>query len=1249
MIEVEVNHIKRFSAGQLVELLRRLLNAEALAKGIGPYGVHVPANITVADGGEDGRIQWSDGPDKTNWLPCRYIAFQCKIKDMKPAECKKAVHKEEKPSAPCDAIADVLNNKGAYIMFCKHDYVTQKLDKKISAIWEGLEACGVARNSNIKVDFYDANKISSWVNAHPSVACWVLGLAGVPVEGIRLWSCWAGDFDLPEYHFVPDDRFDQDKQAVSEVLSKPQGIVRIIGHSGLGKTRRAFEIFKPDGPQTPSLADSVLYTASVDRAKEIAEWMRLNKHKGILVVDDCSAKDHGDLVKIARHTDSCFSLLTLDYDVSQKEYRHTQLIELKISNDKIITDIIRQISPSLNQDDLDRIVKFSQGYPLMAVLLAEAKSEDQERFSCLSDEDLIKRMIYGRTESSKQTLLVAQACALFDYIGIGENKTDHTEFIIQNLCDGMSTDTYHQEVTNLEKRQVLQRRGDYMQLRPKPLAIYLASQRWDSLACGGMTRVKTLFLSGNMPDQLAALMCAQLENLDFVSEAKKIAAELCAADGPFGKAEVLFTELGSRIFRSLVKVNHDATVETLCRIFKDKTRQELLDFKSGRSNIVEALENLACRKETFSSAAEILIRLAAAENEPWSNNATGVFKNLYQVALSGTEASPKMKFDLIDWAIASGDAHQKSVAVQALKEATTTDHFSGRSNGRTQGSTYTLEEWKPKTYGELWNYYRAGLKRLVLLATAQGQCAVDAKQAIADKMYGLITNNLIADVHQAVEDILKVDNAPWPEALASVVRVLALGSGDMPAEYKAKVQELRCLLEPVLLEDKIYAYVSNFSYDFIEDTDFSKNRELISKRLENLADEVLKSGQFLQLLPKFVRGNHQLLSEFLKGVVPGLSNISVFVQSTLDELKNVPAEERNYNPLGFLLSRLRSENRDNFENVLDKLEKDPSIVHQIPSLLTFSDIDDREISRLCHLLEGGKINPIDIRHFENGKALAHLEPTQLEKLLRKLIDHNGAWVSLALLFMYLFDNPGMLEACDPICFDILCACDLSKDVSSYDRVNMERLAGKYIETGHKKAEFVSMLAQKLVNVSNQFDLRNNNMYKNFAKMCTDFDPSVSWPIFLNAAISDDINIRSNVALILGERFHRNKSEANILDAGEETLLGWCRQHPGKAPRFLVGVVPLLTSNGQWSPLVQSIIDEFGNDEKVMGALSASIGTFAYAGSLVPYFQQYLKPLEALTSHQHETVRDFARKQIRSLNAQIEEEKKREAEQELGIY
>ena len=83
--EVTGEHIALLTERTFPVLLRRLLSAEAQAHGLPECGIHVAGSITTPDGGEDGRITWTEGPLRTSFLPSRFSQFQVKARQVAPA------------------------------------------------------------------------------------------------------------------------------------------------------------------------------------------------------------------------------------------------------------------------------------------------------------------------------------------------------------------------------------------------------------------------------------------------------------------------------------------------------------------------------------------------------------------------------------------------------------------------------------------------------------------------------------------------------------------------------------------------------------------------------------------------------------------------------------------------------------------------------------------------------------------------------------------------------------------------------------------------------------------------------------------------------------------------------------------------------------------------------------------------------------------------------------------------------------
>ena len=180
IFEVDANQISRLDSVTLVQLMKRLLLAECQLVEIPLRAVAAPLQITVPDGGEDGRVQWEGGVAFTNYLPSRFCIFQSKARNLTEGAVKaevfaksekaKSEGKENRPILNSALLTALKSCRGSYVIFCSHPFTGNKIEKLQNAIKEVIREAGYAPSRLAAIEIYDANKIADWVNTHPAVA-----------------------------------------------------------------------------------------------------------------------------------------------------------------------------------------------------------------------------------------------------------------------------------------------------------------------------------------------------------------------------------------------------------------------------------------------------------------------------------------------------------------------------------------------------------------------------------------------------------------------------------------------------------------------------------------------------------------------------------------------------------------------------------------------------------------------------------------------------------------------------------------------------------------------------------------------------------------------------------------------------------------------------------------------------------------------------------------------------------------------
>jgi len=337
----------------------------------------------------------------------------------------------------------------------------------------------------------------------------------------------------------------------------------------------------------------------------------------------------------------------------------TLAIRLAPAPPSLIQAMLGQVYQGLAAKDLAHIARYAQGFPRMAVMLADARLNEDLDIGYLKDDELIESLLWGRGPRNDEARRVIAACALFERVGCYKDRNEEYRFVAEQVCR-IDPDNFYRHVVDFRRRGIIDVRGRYIRVVPLPLAVSLAADWW----CHCHPERARALISMEMPGNLAEALCDRVAKLDFLPEARELVRDLCGESIPFGQAGVLNSERGSRLFRSLAEVNPEVAARTLERVFGDWSREDLRDVRAGRRNLIMTLEKLCFRRETFPTAARLLLAFAAAENEHWSNNATGIFQQLFRVYLSGTETPPKERLPIIDEALASSESHRQRLAVE---------------------------------------------------------------------------------------------------------------------------------------------------------------------------------------------------------------------------------------------------------------------------------------------------------------------------------------------------------------------------------------------------------------------------------------------------------------------------------------------------------------------------------------------------------------------------------------------------------
>jgi hypothetical protein len=259
-------------------------------------GIHVAAVITTPDAGEDARIEWSGGPERTPYLPSRLSQFQLKAAAVTPAAAATDVLTSVGKVQPM--VRSALEAGGTYVMLCARPYTERDISNREERIRETLAKAGLPVDRAC-IQFREASQIAQWVNAHPAVAVWVLEQTQPGLVGpFRDWTHWAGRHEHDSSPWVADPRLAPLREKLRAIVAAPRGVARVVGLSGVGKSRLVLEALGPtedEESSRPRLSDLVLYAVESEVGSNVVKNFVQNladaAFRAVIVIDRCVAEN----------------------------------------------------------------------------------------------------------------------------------------------------------------------------------------------------------------------------------------------------------------------------------------------------------------------------------------------------------------------------------------------------------------------------------------------------------------------------------------------------------------------------------------------------------------------------------------------------------------------------------------------------------------------------------------------------------------------------------------------------------------------------------------------------------------------------------------------------------------------------------------------------------------------------------------------------------------------------------------------
>ncbi|MDK9707652.1 MAG: alpha/beta hydrolase [Desulforhopalus sp.] len=1052
------------------------------------------------------------------------------------------------------------------------------------------------------------------------------------------------------FEFVSDEHRDNDLESLIESLGLDKCIVRLSGASGLGKTRLLLEAI-----ERSTLIDEscVLVFDAPGYEKDIRESVRScvesNVH-GLAVIENCSVDLHNDLAKEIHKMDNLLKVVTVAYSHDQVD----DSIHIKLSplSDDAIINVLSPILVGLAHSDVDRVARFAQGYPLMATLIAEQYQKEGRLLGLISNNSVVRKLIEGDEGVSSEEKEVLSACSLFDVFGTTEGTArEEAKFIAENVA-GSSLKTFDRVLVNFHKRQVINRAGRYARVVPKPLAITLASIWWQETSCDRQKK-----LIDDLPDTLMQSFCIQAAYLDSQPDVQRFSERLFGGESPFVLAEELLTERGSRLFRAFVEVNPETTSSALYNCLNGLTHNELVEISGDtRRNLVWGLEKLCFRASVFEKSAWCMLLLASAENETWSNNSTGLFAQLFRVHLSGTEAGPTLRFDLLQKALDLKQEIIDMVVLEALGHAIDTYGGTRTIGAEYQGTKAPLEEWRPVLWQDIFDYWQ-GAFNLLLRIIDRGEIQKEKILAeVGGSIRGFIGYGRVEMLDSAIRNIISVNGRYWPAALDSIKCTIEYDSEGLKQDAIDALNIWLELLKPNEndLAEKLKILVVNPPWEHRQGDD--EFIDVAAQNAKSLAVEVvLELEALMPHLCLILEGDQKQAYAFGYQLSQSLECVKELIEKSFQQLLLI--ERKNPNFILGIFRGLYDKSPQKWQENIDSILANKELVFLYPDFICTGVVTKSHLDELFKLVRDGNVAPSRANILSYGRVTEGIDAAHMMDFCFSLAELNdGAiWYALHIIYMYCYGNKGSVEILKEQLKKFLASVPLDETQhrTSTDAHQWKDLVQKLLKEHDE--QFSIALLNKIIEESKKgigFSTMSHYVKPILFELMRDYG-DILWPIFGDAVVNSERLERYHLQSLLNsiDRFSKeNPSVLSVLSVGSVML--WCGQRPDIGPVFVsdcVNIFDMVSDKLEPSALFLELLIQYGDNERVASALGANMGTRSWSGSLVPYLEADKEALLPLLEHDNRNVRSWVKERVSLIDRQILYESKRDEEEKMGRY
>ncbi|MCM3724591.1 ATP-binding protein [Neobacillus cucumis] len=1245
MFEITGDDISLLSDIDLRSLIGLLCEAELRNMGFPSAGVTWGGHQNAPDGGIDVRVELTTALHRDSFIPRSKTGFQVKKPDMP----RSSIIDEMRPHGVLrQVIKDLIDSDGAYIIVSSQGSTADSaLNARKVAMREAV--LEYPNSSDLKVDFYDRDRVAGWVRSHPSLVLWVRNKIGRSLQGWRPYGNWAGspEGDQEEYWLDGQIRLKNSSNLrleglsaidgineIRSILVRPRSSVRLVGLSGVGKTRFVQALFDERIGERALNKSQVFYSDISDSPspdpRNFAEQILAQGRPATIVVDNCPPELHKRLTSICSIAGSLVSLITVEYDVRDDQPEETEVYRLEPASIDIIEKIIFNRFSYVSQVDRRTIAEFSGGNARIAIALANTIRRG-ENLANLRDQELFNRLFQQRNEPNQSLLRVAEVCSLV--YSFNFNTAEDELKLIGSLI-GMSVQDVYENVSELKRRELVQQRGIWRAVLPHAVANRLAKRALENIPL-----VSILDAFENSSPRLLKSFSRRLSYLHECGVAVEVSRMWLAEDGLLGNVSEL-NDTGIALLKNIAPINPDLTLKAIEQVWNSEDNRRFFSRKNVHYHeITTLLRALAYDKDLFARSTFLLCQFALSESPKENyNSIRKLLQSLFYIYLSGTHATPEQRLYVISMLIDSNFQDQVELGVNLLSAALESWHFV--SHHEFEFGAHSRDYgFSPSSKEEVHHWYKLFIDYTISLTVSELSVAPKTKALLAEKFRGLwIKAGMYNELEIAANEI--ASKSAWREGWLAVKTTKRFDGEGMSQESLSRLNKIDNMLKPKTLieQAKLFALANNGGVLDVEDALYEQEETegdiyyRIEKVTRSLGRKVGSSSElYRELFPELLNSNGANIFRFGQGLAEGCNQPEKMWKYFQQQLSLIDEQKRNYQLLRGFLNTISQRERELSAKLLDEAVTDEVLSAVYPELQTSVEINVQDVERLKASLKLG-IAPIwrygSLAYGQSHKSIKDDDFSELLKLISTKPE--GVLIAVDILQMRLHG----LERETPLSDTIVSlgqellliypflGKDFRADRRNYEVANIIRVC--FTKESAKGA--ARALCDKITIAFEEFDIFPGE-YSEVIMALASVQPLAFLDSFLGKT---EINYKINE--IFSDRVNP------LAEISDDLIIKWCEHAPEtRYPKVASAIVPFINGeNGkEWTPLALNIITNCYEPIIVLNQFKSTFRPNNWSGSLAEQMQPCLRLISDLKEHHNNCVADWANREERIFAEEIQ--------------